>query len=333
MSRRGGPSPSVLCVTVGGCLLRAAVALVLDRGSSDSDAESGELNCTSILGRTLEGGRDPSLRIVVSLATTGTTERLQYVERTLQSLTNQTLPVDRIILTFPDIFKRFNTPIVIPPEVQEWTKRIPILTVQQMKDYGPGSKLLGGLKLEHDGETILVIVDDDVRYDHRVVETLVCQLVHEKTYRHRDIAPAFACEKSCTKVPGSRFHKIPGTCHGYGRGVAGLAYRVRYFDGRVWDVTDPSTPESCFINDDVWIGGSMLRASGVRPYLITPEAGWRSVLEHGSCEVHGTEGCGHTSNSSTVENNRQDRAKHMNSKHRCEKYFNELCGDAEPRPP
>merc|ERR1719436_2364549 len=105
--------------------------------------------------------------------------------------------------------------VVIPPEVEQWKREIPILTVQQLKDYGPASKLLGALHLEKDPETILIVVDDDVRYHEKLVEQLACYIEWKVLQKGKDIAPAYAGERSCPRIPGRKFVNLRGPVLGY----------------------------------------------------------------------------------------------------------------------
>merc|ERR1719436_339220 len=89
---------------------------------------------------------------------------------------------------------------------------------------------------------------------------------------------------------------------------------------------DPLVPRACFINDDVWIGGAMKKASGVLPYMVD-NPGFRSVQAHGSCEGDPEDvswGCGFQANSSTAVRYDSYRAG-VNQKLECEAYFNNFC--------
>lgn len=268
-------------------------------------------------------------RIVASFATTGSAERMVYLKRTLLSIAKQSVQPDRIIVTFPDRFIRKNLEVKIPKEAKTWEPLLRTVgfkgefTIQQMKDYGPASKLIGALRVEKKPETVVVIFDDDVEYHLGTIKALLCKM--QRVYRNykRDVAACFAGQKLCQTSKGARYVRTGQQFPGFGEGFGGIAYRVRYFDDYVFKVQDKGIPEGCFVNDDVWIAAAMYRASKVRPALTLP--GFKSVIRHGSCDH---EACGWASNSSAVENEDTRRNTGRLLRKECEVYF-DWCENAD----
>jgi len=141
-------------------------------------------------------------------------------------------------------------------------------------DYGPATKLLGALLIEHDPSTLIITVDDDIAYDPELILMLashapphaalppVCQIreplqteeaggklnlrfIHDGTW-HRWIWPYNA------KV-----------CPGWLVGWASVAYRVGHFGADVFTELQHSPP-GCFLNDDVWLSGYLKRRGVAR---------------------------------------------------------------------
>lgn len=106
-------------------------------------------------------------RVVISLTTLPS--RINSILPTLKSLNKQTYKVDDIYLTIPKKCKRLNTKY---PSIPENIKKL--CTIVYIKnDYGPITKLWGGLYMEQDPETIIITVDDDIIYPKTLVENLL----------------------------------------------------------------------------------------------------------------------------------------------------------------
>lgn len=90
----------------------------------------------------------------------------QRLKRTLEGLNNQTYRFDKIYLTLPKFSARLNTPYPpIPQELLDYCEPVYI-----EKDYGPITKILGGLIKESDPNTIIITCDDDIIYPNTLVE-------------------------------------------------------------------------------------------------------------------------------------------------------------------
>lgn len=93
---------------------------------------------------------------------------------TLKSLHNQTQRLNAIYLGLPDISRRLEIPY--PPLPESITE---LCTVVRCRDYGPITKLVGGLLMEDDPNTIIITFDDDIIYPPTLVATLI---KHHKEY-------------------------------------------------------------------------------------------------------------------------------------------------------
>lgn len=90
-----------------------------------------------------------------------------HLRGTLNSLLEQTTPADRIMLAMPSHSKRENRPY---PDVA--SLNIPAgIDVVETQDLGPATKVLPALSAERDA--IIIVVDDDVIYPPRFIETLI----------------------------------------------------------------------------------------------------------------------------------------------------------------
>ena len=108
------------------------------------------------------------MRVVVTLTTIPTRE--DSVIKTIESIQRGTVQPDVIYVNLPEWYPRFKR----GPDPNLKTKLRDLgVTVNECKDYGVLTKLLPTLDIETDPETLIVIVDDDMNYQHRFLEGLV----------------------------------------------------------------------------------------------------------------------------------------------------------------
>lgn len=109
-------------------------------------------------------------RVVVSLSTLPS--RLGGIKPVLDSILNGTVVPDAIYLNLPKYSKRERKEYVITEELKNTGgDRLIINSISE--DYGPATKLYPTLLKETDPETIIICIDDDIKYDPKLVETLL----------------------------------------------------------------------------------------------------------------------------------------------------------------
>ena len=109
------------------------------------------------------------MRVVVSLTTIPTRE--ESVIKTIESIRKGTYVPDEIYVNLPEWYPRFGQ----APNSNLESKLIQAgAKVNRCKDYGSLTKLIPILNIEKDPSTLIVIVDDDMTYQPRVIEGLVC---------------------------------------------------------------------------------------------------------------------------------------------------------------
>jgi hypothetical protein len=113
------------------------------------------------------------MRVVGSITTIpGRTLKLM---RTLKSLRTQDYPLDAIYLGIPKESRRLKKPY---PEFPDEIKQLCTI-VSCEHDYGPCTKIVGGLLNEDDPDTIILTFDDDVIYSPNLVSSM---LTYHKEY-------------------------------------------------------------------------------------------------------------------------------------------------------
>ena len=107
------------------------------------------------------------MRVVGSITTIP--GRDKKLLRTLKSLHTQDYPLDAIYLGIPKESRRLKKPY--PPLSKEITDLCTIVPCDN--DYGPCTKIVGGLLQESAPNTIIITFDDDVIYSPSIVSTMI----------------------------------------------------------------------------------------------------------------------------------------------------------------
>lgn len=145
------------------------------------------------------------MRCVASITTMP--DKIHKLTRTLQSLNQQTHKLDAIYLSLPEQSRRLGIPY---PDVPSEITRL--CTVVKCDDFGPITKILGGLLKESDQETVIITFDDDMIYPATTVETL---MKHHNQYPDSAIGSSgmllkYSCPM-CAITPNEDnfFYRIP----------------------------------------------------------------------------------------------------------------------------
>jgi hypothetical protein len=93
-------------------------------------------------------------------------QRIKNINKTVESLLNQTKKPDKIFINIPFKYKRFSE-IIEENQIPKFDNEI--VEVTRCEDSGPGTKLLGSLnKLQQD--SLLILADDDHSYENYMIE-------------------------------------------------------------------------------------------------------------------------------------------------------------------
>lgn len=202
------------------------------------------------------------VRVVASLTTMP--DRYFKTVKTLQTLNKQTYKFDAIYLSLPEKSRRLG--IDYPPITEEMAQ---LCTVVRCIDYGPITKILGGLLSEDDPETVIISFDDDMIYPNTLVESLM---------RHHNEFPDSAIGSSgmllkyscpmCAITPNEdnflfRIPKFPVPPQGRRvdsiYGYSGALYVRKFFPPKNKLEEDflnyALNDRNMFINDDITISG------------------------------------------------------------------------------
>jgi hypothetical protein len=112
------------------------------------------------------------MSIIVSLTTIPS--RIDKIHVMIDSLSNQTLKPDKIILYIPKISKRLGTKYIIPESLLSCKDKIPCFDIHFIDDdYGPCTKLIPSIQEFTSSRDILISIDDDVILEEHTFEELI----------------------------------------------------------------------------------------------------------------------------------------------------------------
>ncbi len=180
-------------------------------------------------------------RIVVSLTTTP--GRLKHINTTVASLNNQTMKPDKIYLNVPYKYAKTGESYVIPDELHN----NPNLTINYVeKDYGPGTKLLGVLKVEQDPNTMIIIVDDDITYDKDLIKYL-----YHGSQDHPNSVITFSGSKTINKWSYPTLNLFSPCSAQMFAGFSGALFMRKFINDDVFNY--PFVDKACFVSDDCYL--------------------------------------------------------------------------------
>lgn len=195
-------------------------------------------------------------RTVLTLTTSP--QRMEHLPAVLDALFNQLMAPDALYLNLPDRYRNRDA-YVIP----DWLTDAPEVTLlQRADDPGPVMKILPVLEVETDPETLLITVDDDVRYPPDTVLAF-------QTAAQAHPEAAFGSRGFNFTDRGQHLEPVRGNhtpCHVL-QGYGACAYRRRHFDAESLKLRLASQPHAFRFSDDV-ILSNHIASRGVPRFTI-----------------------------------------------------------------
>jgi hypothetical protein len=195
--------------------------------------------------------------IIVSFTTSP--KRIMHTEHVVESLSNQTVPPDKIVINVPYVFKRNGQTY---DSIPDFITKNPLVHVNRCEDIGPATKILPTTQLYDDPETIIISVDDDIEYKRNMIEILL---------RHSDKHPDAA-------ITGASFMTLGGDKAELIEGYSSVLYKKRFID----DLDVTQYPKVCYLGDDLIISNH-LRKKGIEIVVVSGEKPFGDIyLDYGS---------------------------------------------------
>ncbi len=197
---------------------------------------------TKQIGPYFEGFSFENPRVVVSLTTSP--KRIQTIETVIKAITTeQIVKPDVVYLHLPEKFERTGERYEIPVFLKKY-EDTGILKINRVsKDEGPITKFAPTLRIETDPNTIIIICDDDTKYE----PTFVHDLKEEFLKHNGQIVISNVCRNDLTKKPAP-YCELP-------EGYSGVAFgRYMFKDDFDAYLEKTLTNEFCVRSDDLIIG-------------------------------------------------------------------------------
>ena len=203
-------------------------------------------------------------RTVLTLTTSP--QRMPHLPRVLDALSKQLVAPNAVYLNLPDRYRNRDA-YVIPDWLGDASQ---VTLLRRADDRGPVMKILPALEVETDPDTLLITVDDDVRYPSDTISALqtAAQAHPESAFGSRGF--------NFTNI-GQHLEPVRGnhaSCHVL-QGYGACAYRRRHFDIKRLHRSLASQPEAFRFSDDV-ILSNHIASRGVTRFTVE----LASRLEH-----------------------------------------------------
>ncbi|MCV9386826.1 hypothetical protein [Reichenbachiella ulvae] len=209
---------------------------------------------------------------VISLSILPT--RFKGLTPTLNSLTDQSVLPEKIILNLPKAFERDKAEYDIP----DYVLNHPLVEINWIeKDLGPATKLLPTLDLyKEEPDKLIIVLDDDQIYPRGMVENYIANSKQlpdaamtlsgwtvPKSFDHKDKEQLYGGIVRFYRKDNSVTKPVRVDCL---QGAASFAVKPKLFDARVFDFAN--APREAFFVDDIWVSGNLSRNQS--PVYVVP---------------------------------------------------------------
>ena len=168
---------------------------------------------------------------MIYASTTTIPQRIKSLEKSINSLLNQSRKPDKVFINIPYKYRRFSETIK-DDEIPKFDNNI--VEITRCEDFGPGTKLLGSLdKLEKN--SLIITFDDDHIYEDYMIEKLYYFFSKEPNNAYS-------------------FYVHPLGKFGVGQGADGFGINTNCLDGikNFYNKVVDDYKE-LFLHDDLWV--------------------------------------------------------------------------------
>ena len=200
--------------------------------------------------------------------------RFKGLKPSINSLTDQSVLPEKIIMNLPRKFKRDSSNYQIP----KWVENHPLVEINWIEtDLGPATKLLPTLDLyKEESDRLIIVVDDDQIYSKEMVENYVG---HEKELKSAAMTlsgwavPTSFDHSDKVQLYGGivRFYRQDNSVKKPVRvdclqGAASFAVKPKFFTSEIYDFDN--APKEAFFVDDIWVSGNLAKTQ--TPVYVVP---------------------------------------------------------------
>ena len=233
-------------------------------------------------------------KVVVSLTTSPS--RILTINKTLDTILNQSYPPDLIRINIPKIFKRTGETYNIPSFIKENPK---IKIFEYDEDYGPIMKFLPAcIEYKNDDNTIIIYTDDDVGMMDNLIETYVNFILLDPKNVYTIGGFGYKNFIWDRYISDRKIMKDVDVPEGY----LSVAFKSSIFNkkdkmslGDYYNIIKEN--KDCFQSDDLTIGNFMamygVKIKNIKTHLVSDHKWWSSGCNKMSCEFEiGNQGDG-----------------------------------------
>jgi len=228
---------------------------------------------------------DHNYRVIVSLTTSPS--RINTIEKTLNTILNQSYPPDLIRINIPKTFKRTGETYTIPSFIKDNSK---IKIYEYDEDYGPIMKFLPAcIDYKDDDNTIIIYTDDDVGMMDNIIETYVKFILLQPENVYTIGGFLYKNYKWSRKIPQDKILSEIDIPEGY----MSVAFKSSIFNKKnkmplidYYNIIKNN--KDCFQSDDLTIGNFIamygIKIKRINTSSVNYNKWWRSGCGYRSCE-------------------------------------------------
>ncbi len=194
-----------------------------------------------------------SKRIIVSMTTSP--KRINEIQPAIDSILNQTIPVDYIMINLPKVFKRDNSKF---EKIPKYLTENPKIILNYVEDIGPSTKIVPTCKSDFTNyNDIIISVDDDIWYPPELVHVY---LYYHTLYPNCVITGTslFYKEKYSKNINPSYYYPLK-ECELL-EGFSGVLYKKEFLEDIPLSHFDKNiVPMSYYLSDDLLLSNYIIK--------------------------------------------------------------------------
>lgn len=213
---------------------------------------------------------NPHSRIPIFVSFTTSPTRLNKCRPVIDSLLNQTRLPDAIIVNLPPHFDRTGEVYPSDEALPDWMINNSLVRIQRCdRDWGPATKIVPTVVRlqEQIPRSIVISVDDDIRYPHRAISALVeAALPCAADAAEPEVWSAAGCDFVNSRPRSVKQH---GVCCATLEGFAGVAYPTRVFGPDFMSYMQSAVSDADMRFSDDLVISNYLAGRGVNRRILT----------------------------------------------------------------